>query len=152
VGSLAFPGLAAFELERAVRSWPDSPERAFSLLERARSLNPLSERADVIAGVLAQRDGDASRARQAFQQALERNPDDWYAHLRLALLAEAHGRRVEALTHVERARSLNPRAEEALTAPEFAPFAVRGPLGRRPVECRPVLGIASRCTVDGGGL
>jgi hypothetical protein len=160
VGSLALPGLAAFELERAVRTWPGSPERALSLLERARRLNPLSERADVVAGALAQRGGQADRARQAFQQALERNPDDWYAHLQLALLAEADGRRVEALTHLERVRSLNPRAEEGLTAGAHDPaaalgaarFAVRGPLGRRPVECRPVLGLASRCTVDGGGV
>ena len=166
VGSFALPGLAAFELERAVRSWPDSPEQAFSLLERARHLNPLSERADVVAGALAQRGGQADRARRAFRQALERNPNDWYAHLQLSLLAEADGRRVEALTHLQRARSLNPResvvlrAEEALAAgardtaaaPDVARFAVRAPLGRRPVECRPVLGMASRCAVDGGGV
>jgi tetratricopeptide (TPR) repeat protein len=165
VGSFALPGLAAFELERAVRAWPDSPERAFSLLERARRVNPLSERADVVAGALAQRGRQADLARRAFRRALERNPDDWYAHLQLALLDAADGRRVEALTHLERARSLNPqesvvlRAEENLSAhaPDpavaaaLARLAVRGPLGRRPVECGPVLGLANRCRFGRGG-
>ena len=58
-GSFALPGLAAIELERGVRAWPDSPDRALSHLERAHRLNPLSERADVVAGTLAQRDGDS---------------------------------------------------------------------------------------------
>jgi O-antigen ligase len=165
-GSLALPGLAALELERAVRAWPDSPDRAFSLLERARRLNPLSERADVVAGTLAQRSRQADRARQAFRRALERNPHDWYAHLQLALLDAADGRQAEGLAHLERARSLNPResavlqAEEALSAgssdpaasvAEVAQLPIRAPLGRRPVDCRPVLGLASRCPVGREG-
>lgn len=164
--SYALPGLAALELERAVRAWPDSPDRAFSLLERSRRLNPLSERADAVAGTLAQRSGQADRARRAFQRALERNPHDWYVHLQLALLDAADRRQAEALTHLERARSLNPResavlrAEEALSASnsdpaasvaDVAQLAVRAPLGRRPVDCKPVLGLASRCTAGRGG-
>jgi hypothetical protein len=160
-GSYALPGLAAFEVERAVEAWPEAPDRAFSLLERARRLNPLSERPDIVAGTLAQRADEPDRARTAFQRVLERHPNDWYAHLQLALLEGADGRRAQALAHLERARSLNPRepvirdAEDVL--PAGAPgreqlvgrvdrLAVRSPLGRRPVDCRPVLGLASRCT------
>ncbi len=142
--SFAFPGLAALELERGVRAWPDSPDRALSHLERAHGLNPLSERADVVAGTLALRDGDTEQARAAFQRALERNPDDWYVHLQLALLAEEEGRSVEALARLERARSLNPR--ERLVVGNPSESAVRGPLGRRPVDCKPVLGLESRCS------
>ena len=151
-GSLALPGLAAIELERGVRAWPDSPDRALSHLERAHRLNPLSERADVVAGTLAQRDGDAEQARAAFERALERNPHDWYVHLQLALLAEEDGRGTEALAHLERARSLNPSelaVLRAVPADDLDSLAVRGPLGRRPVDCRPVLGLESRC--DGRG-
>jgi tetratricopeptide (TPR) repeat protein len=150
-GSFALPGLAALELERGVRAWPDSPDRALSHLERAHALNPLSERADVVAGALAQRDGDTERARAAFQRALERNPHDWYVHLQLALLAEGGGQSTEALAHLARARSLNPREPavlRAMPATDLASLAVRGPLGRRPADCRPVLGLESRC--DGG--
>jgi tetratricopeptide (TPR) repeat protein len=92
-GSYTLPGLAAFEVERAVQAWPEAPDRAFSRLQRARRLNPLSERPDVVAGALAQRAGQPDRARMAFERVLERNPDEWYAHLQLALLDAADGRR-----------------------------------------------------------
>jgi hypothetical protein len=146
-GSFSFPGLAAIELERGVRAWPDSPSRALSHLETAHRLNPLSERADVVGGALARRDGETAQAHAAFRRALERNPDDWYVHLQLALLAEEDGRSAEALAYLERARSLNPR--ELLVAGDPSESAVRGPLGRRSVDCGPVLGLESRC--DGGG-
>jgi tetratricopeptide (TPR) repeat protein len=145
--SFVFPGLAALELERGVRAWPDSPDRALSQLERAHRLNPLSERADVVAGTLALRDGDTEEARAAFQRALDRNPHDWYVHLQLALLAEEDGQSAVALAHLERARSLNPR--ELLVLGDPSESAVRGPLGRRPVDCRPVLGLESGCNGSG---
>jgi tetratricopeptide (TPR) repeat protein len=159
-GSYTLPGLAAFEVERAVQAWPEAPDRAFSRLQRARRLNPLSERPDVVAGALAQRAGQPDRARMAFERVLERNPDEWYAHLQLALLDAADGRRGQALAHLERARSLNP-LEPALQDAEDALFAgavlrqrlllridrlaIRSPLGRKSVDCRPVLGLTSRC-------
>jgi tetratricopeptide (TPR) repeat protein len=161
VGSYALPGLAALEVERAVQAWPEAPDRAFSRLERARRFNPLSERPDVVTGVLAQRAGQPDRARTAFQRVLGRHPDEWYAHLQLALLDAAEGRREQTLAHLEQARSLNP-LEPALQEAEDALFAgpllrqqlalrvdwlaVRSPLGRRRVDCRPVLGLGSRCT------
>jgi hypothetical protein len=162
VGSYALPALAALEVERAVQAWPDEPNRAFSRLERAGRLNPLSERPDVVAGTLAQRARQPDRARVAFERALGRHPDEWYAHLQLAVLDAAAGRRGPALAHLARARSLNPLeptlrdAEDGLFAGpvrrqllllQADRLAVRSPLGRRPVDCRPVLGLASRCTV-----
>jgi hypothetical protein len=159
LGSYLFPGLAASELERAIAAWPASPEQAWSRLNRASRLNPLSERADVVAGTLAQRSGQPERARSAFEDALERNPDDWFAHVQLALLDAAAGRRTEALTRLTNAEALNP-LEPAVRAARDQLFdeakrrqlllridrvAVRSPLGRRPPDCRPVLGIASSC-------
>jgi O-antigen ligase len=149
-GSLALPGLAAIELERGARAWPDSPSRALSHLERAHRLNPLSERADVVAGTLALRDGEADQALAAFRHALERNPHDWHVHLQLALLLEEDGRSPEALAHLERAGTLNPSEPLVLrAADDLDPLAVRGPLGRRPVDCTPVLGLESRCSGEG---
>jgi hypothetical protein len=68
-------------------------------------------------------------------------------HLQLALLAEEGGQSMVALAHLERARSLNPLGR--LVVGDASESAVRGPLGRRPVDCRPVLGLESRC--NGGG-
>jgi hypothetical protein len=161
LGSYLLPGLAAFELERATRAWAGAPDRALSGLSWARRLNPLSERADIVAGMLAKRAGRWDDARAAFEDAVRRNPDDWYAHLQLALLSSTAGRRLEAASAVRRAEALNPleptiqavkadlladRPVDGALVNRIDGLAVRSPLGRRPVDCRPVLGIASSCT------
>ena len=160
LGSYFLPGLAAFELERAVRAWAGAPDRALSGLSWARRLNPLSERADIVAGTLAKSAGRSDKARTAFEDALRRNPDDWYANLQLALLNSAAGRRLEAANALSRAEALNPLEPtiQAVKADLLADrpvqgdlvrridgLAVRSPLGRRSVDCQPVLGIASSC-------
>ena len=89
--SYALPALAAREIERAVSVWDDDPAAAWRGLDRARTLDPLGDRADVIAGVLARRDGDLGRARQAFARAVARDPDDWYAQTELALVELGEG-------------------------------------------------------------
>jgi O-antigen ligase len=161
LGSYLLPGVAAWEIERAVAAWPVAPDRAFAHLDRARGLNPLSERPDVVAGALARRAGQADEARRAFEEALGRNPRDWYSLLQLALLNAADGRRSEAAAQLERAEALNPleptiqAARNQLLGDEFVrrdlvlrldELAIRSPLGRRPVDCRPVLGLASSCS------
>jgi tetratricopeptide (TPR) repeat protein len=170
--SYALPALSAFQVERAVDAWPEEPARAFSRLERARQLNVLSERPDVIAGVLAHRAGRPTEARRAFERALERNRHDWYIHLRLAFSAAAaregqsasraaeRERTRARLAYLQRARALNPRervielAERTIRSgrpPEpqlvarIDALVVRAPLGRRPLSCRPVLGMGARC-------
>jgi hypothetical protein len=162
--SYALPALAALQIERAVRAWPEEPDQVWSRLEQARQLNVFSERPDVITAVLARRGGQPARERPAFVRALERNPRDWYVHMRLALLAVDLGKQGDAVAHLRRARSLNPRGD-AVDLAENAAFAgrpverqlldmldrhvIRSPLGRRPLTCRPVLGVGSRCP---GGL
>jgi hypothetical protein len=161
LGSYLLPGLAAFELERAVRAWAATPDRALSDLAWARRLNPLSERPDIVAGTLAKQAGRSDEARTAFEDAIRRNPDDWYAHLQLALLSSAAGRRLEAANALSRAEALNPLEPtiQAVKADLLADrpvqrklvrridgLAVRSPLGRRSFDCRPVLGIAGSCT------
>jgi hypothetical protein len=149
--SYAFPGLAALELERAVRAWPDS-EETFSRLERAHRLNPLSERADVVAGTLAEESRQLDRAQRAFERALERNPGDWYVQLQLALLARAEGNGAEALARLRRVRSLNPRESYAELVTDVERLALRAPLGRRALlQCGPVLGLARDCADDRRG-
>lgn len=161
LGSYLLPGLAAFELERAVRAWAATPDRALSDLAWARRLNPLSERPDVVAGTLAKRAGRSDEARTTFEEAARRNPDDWYVQLQLALLSWAAGRRLEAVNALSRAEALNPLEPtiQAVKADLLADrpvqrelvqridgLAVRSPLGRRSLDCRPVLGVAGSCT------
>jgi hypothetical protein len=109
--SLALPWLAAREVERAADGWRTSPEDAYAILDRARALNPLSARPDLVAGAIAMRENDFPRAEEAFERALDRHGDNWYAELELAVIAALEGRRDEALERLDRAEELNPRED-----------------------------------------
>jgi tetratricopeptide (TPR) repeat protein len=163
--SFALPALAARETERAVGTWERDPDAARHALERAHTLDPLANRADVIAGVLARRDGDLDRARQAFGRALAREPDDWYAQTELALIELAQGRRSAAAGRLAIAARLNPlepaiaeartavrqgRAVPAWVEQRLAEETVPGPIERRSVDCRPLFGLGA-CPQESDG-
>jgi tetratricopeptide (TPR) repeat protein len=131
IASLALPWLSAREVERAVDVWRAEPDDAHAILERARRLNPLSARADLVAGAIAMRQEDYDRAEEAFERALERNGEDWYAELELALVAALEGRRDDALARLDRAEELNP-GEEAI------PLVREGVMRGEPVDPRVV--------------
>jgi tetratricopeptide (TPR) repeat protein len=111
VVSLGLPWLAAREIERAADTWRSDPEDAHAILDRARALNPLSARPDLVAGAIAMRQEDFARAEDSFELARERKGDDWYAELELAIVAARDGRRDEALSRLDRAEELNPLEE-----------------------------------------
>src|SRR5205085_6057535 len=80
VGTLVFPWLAAKEVQAAAHTWRTAPQQAVRRLDRARSLNPLSDQPDLVAGAIASRIANTDRMATSFTRALERNPHDWYAH------------------------------------------------------------------------
>ena len=82
-----------------------APTDAYAILDRARTLNPLSARADLVAGAIAMREEDYPRAEEAFGRALDRHPDSWYAELELGVIAALEGRRDEALAGSSAPRS-----------------------------------------------
>jgi len=111
--SFVFPWLAELEVRRAARIWPNDRVAAFRALDRARRLNPLSARADLLAGAIASRVDDPGRMADAFEAAVARSPHDWYAHLELALAYDALGQRHRALAALAVSKQLNP-GEEAI--------------------------------------
>ena len=117
VVSVAFPWLAARDIDAAIRGWPSDPAASFSRLERARSLNPLTDEADVFTGVIAGQFGRSRLQREAYVRALERNPRNWYPYLELGVLDARNGLREDGLRHLAAARVLNPR-EPALVVVE----------------------------------
>jgi hypothetical protein len=158
--SVALPALSAREVEMAVREWSAYPSAALRRLERARELNPLTDRPDVVAGALARRAGDSETARRAFMAALARDERNWHAHVEVALLDLQDGRSAAALPRLRRARELNPREPVIADAMQAArsggqpsgallarlsDLAIPRPVGRGPVDCRPVLGLGSSC-------
>jgi hypothetical protein len=115
--SLAAPWLSERQLQRAARIWPKAPLAAYARLEDAAKLNPLGDRAYLVAGSIALRFGDLTRAEREFALALGRVPDDAYATLELGAIASQAGQRGRALRLLDRALLLNPRdplAREAL--------------------------------------
>ncbi|HEU4449426.1 MAG TPA: O-antigen ligase family protein [Gaiellaceae bacterium] len=111
LASLALPWLAAREIERVAESWRSDPEEAYARLDRARTLNPLSARADLVEGAIALRRDEYDRAEDAFRRALARDGQNWYAELELGVLAALDGRREDSLEHLDRAEELNPLEE-----------------------------------------
>ena len=114
--------LAVQEIRTAATGWTADPAAARDRLERARRLNPLTDDADVVAGIIAGRRGDVPGMLAAYGRAVERNPSNWFARLELGLAAAEAGQRRRALAHVRTARRLNPRepllleVEEALAS------------------------------------
>jgi hypothetical protein len=107
--SLAAPWLSQLEVQSATRIWTTAPQSAYARLHDATRLNPLSDEADLLAGSIALRYGDLSRADREFSMALARNAGDAYATLERGAIASASGDRNAALELLTRLRRLTPR-------------------------------------------
>lgn len=107
--SLALPGLAARFVGSAYDLSATSPQSAVDRLDRAAALNPLSADALLAKGILERRLGHAAEAESAFDEALGRDADNWFAHFERGILASNHGRWAAAEADLRRARELNPR-------------------------------------------
>ena len=106
--SFVFPWLAARETKYAAGAWRVDPAAAEVRLDRARRLNPLTDRPDLVAGSIARRRQAWDAMADAYSRALERNPYSWYSRLQLSLARARQGRRDDARRELERARLLNP--------------------------------------------
>jgi tetratricopeptide (TPR) repeat protein len=115
--SLAAPWLSQLEVQSATRIWTSAPQTAYARLSDAARLNPLSDNAYLLAGSIALRYGELTRADREFSRALARNSSDAYATLELGAIASAQGQPATALKLLTRAKQLAPReplASEAL--------------------------------------
>ncbi len=107
--SLGAPWLSQLEIESAARIWPKAPATAYTRLNNAARLNPLSDEPYLVAGSIALRFGDLQRADHEFALALQRTPGDAYATLERGAIASARGNRAGALMLLQRAVRLNSR-------------------------------------------
>jgi tetratricopeptide (TPR) repeat protein len=107
--SLTGPWLSQLQVQSAARIWTTAPRRAYSDLDDAAGLNPLSDEAYLTAGTIALRFGDLARADHEFSLALRRSPGNAYATLERGAIASTRGDRTGALRLLERAVHLNPR-------------------------------------------
>jgi len=107
--ALVGPWLSQLQVQTAAREWPRDAGGAYSRLNQAASLDPLSDEAYLVAGSIAVRRGELNRAAGQFAKALERVPDDAYATLERGAIASTQGRSGEARRLLARAAVLNPR-------------------------------------------
>jgi O-Antigen ligase len=112
--SFALPWVAAVQTNRASHIWGADPQAAYRLLDHASDLNFLSANPDLVKGGIASRLDQPRVMRDAFSEALKRDPNNWYATLELATLDAVDGDRQAALDRLRRVAELNPR--EPLTA------------------------------------
>lgn len=115
-GAVALVWLSTSYEDAGAAVWRTNPSKAYSRLERAASLDPLSAEPLVVEGSIALRRRDLPRARSSFERALQREPKNWYAHLQLALLDDVRGQFRAAAREVLQARNLNPRDPGAALA------------------------------------
>ncbi len=107
--SLTAPWLSALQVQAAARTWTKSPFRAYARLDDAAALDPLSDEAYLLAGSIALRFADLTRAEHDFSLALERSPEDAYATLEQGAIAANRNEHGRALRLLERAARLDPR-------------------------------------------
>jgi hypothetical protein len=105
--SLIPPFLSERYVDAAYGGWRVDPERAWSDLERARDLNPLSIEPLLAEGGIARALGDRPRAIAAFEEAADERPEEWAAHYFIAELSQ-NVDRARARAAIERARELKP--------------------------------------------
>jgi O-antigen ligase len=109
--ALALPWTATAETERAATVWRTDPDQALEHLDRAGRIDRLSSQPALLAGAIANRSGRPERALTELEEALDREPRNWYAHLELAIAQARLGRRADALASLDRAAELNPRED-----------------------------------------
>ncbi|HEX8121471.1 MAG TPA: O-antigen ligase family protein [Solirubrobacteraceae bacterium] len=107
--SLALAGAAARFERSAYKTQRTDPASTLSRLERAADLDPLS--ADPLIGraVILRTRGRAGEARADLAEAIDREPNNWFAHFEAALLAGSERRWADAERSIRRTAELNPR-------------------------------------------
>jgi hypothetical protein len=114
--TLAAPWLSQLQIESAARIWTKAPRSAYSSLDEAARLNPLSDAPYMVAGNIALRYGELAHADREFALALSRSPTDGYATLERGAIASAEDRPRAALALLKRAVALDPREPLGLQA------------------------------------
>jgi len=90
------------------------PQQALDVLARARQAHPANTQVLVNIGTVYLKQGDAARARQAFEAALDLDPDVARAHNSLGVIAAREGRMPEAVERWRRAVALDPQDYQTL--------------------------------------
>lgn len=106
--AVALPWLSSSYQEAGARVWTTDAPLAYDRLQLAADLNPLAAEPYLVEGSIAVRLDDWERARAAFERALGRDPNEWYAYVQLAMIDAHLGDEAAARAQLARALALNP--------------------------------------------
>jgi hypothetical protein len=107
--SFVAPWIAARQVAHAGQIWRLDPAAAYTTLDQAAALNPLSDAAPVLAGTIAAQRNEVSRMRSSFERAISRDSHNWFSRTQLAV-AQAHVGAWQAAVHsIDAAVLLDPR-------------------------------------------
>jgi O-antigen ligase len=105
--SLTLPWFSIRNVDQALAAGGASPA-VYALLHDAARWNPLSDDPAVAEAAVAANAGDRIRERRALNDALKRNPHDWYLYLMLGVVDGRERRFAAAAANLARARRLSP--------------------------------------------
>jgi hypothetical protein len=108
LGSFGLPWLSARDMAQAEGMWRTDTPAAYRALDRARTLNPLTEEPDLVAALIAAQKGDRVQMERSLLRSKERLPQNWYVHFELGLLYGVEHKRALSLAELELARRLDP--------------------------------------------
>jgi hypothetical protein len=111
--SFLAPWIAARQVAQASDEWRRDPAAANAALHQASMINPLSDEAAVVAGTIAAERGDAAQMRTSFQQAVSRDPGNWFSRTQLAVALANERAWAAATRSAETAARLDPRERVA---------------------------------------
>ena len=112
----ALPWLAESYENAGSAVWRQDLGLAYARLDRAAELNRVAAAPLVLKGSIALRSRDLVGARRSLEAAIEREPDNWYAHFQLALAESLGNAFPVASAEIRRAQELNPLDPVVATA------------------------------------
>jgi hypothetical protein len=114
LGLIALPTFASARLTfNAAEGWRTDLDGAYSALDDAAALNPLSDQPYLVKAEIARQNDEPELAYEALLDARERQPDEFQNYLTAAEVLAEEDERL-ALEEVERALELNPRSKRGL--------------------------------------
>lgn len=114
-------GASSYFLRKGTKEAATDLDASALSLARAARLNPLDSDSLLSLAVVVRRLGDTDGWRRDLERAIDRSPEDWFAHLELGMADVLAGDRAAALQNLRRAAALNPNqptVREVLAAVE----------------------------------
>ncbi|MCW2968314.1 MAG: hypothetical protein JWM71_2086 [Solirubrobacteraceae bacterium] len=125
--SFALPGISARFTDSAYSTAASNPTLSLHRLAQAADFDPLSAGPELARSIILRRVGDLAAQRGALDEAVSREPENWFAYLERAMLESQTGNWPSARRDVSEAARLNPRQV-------IVPLVRRAIARRRPVR------------------